>query len=137
MRVPKVITGLTASVLAVFLLLLYCQLTRKYVEFKHRTAAYHSEVAAACDFMLAHYLVGGTNGVEISATDTALPQVIRNLHPLKIKVARNWAWIWVDDSHLDGLNITWEPQDEAHTNIWNLVIGNGEGPSEVVYAVNR
>jgi hypothetical protein len=137
MRLPKVIAGFTATVLAVLLLLLYCQVTRKYVRFKHQSTKYHSAVAVACDFMLAHYLVGGTNGVEVPATDTALPQVIRNLHPLKIKLERNWVWILVGDSHLDGLNITWEPQDESHTNIWNLSIGNGEGPSEVVYVARR
>jgi hypothetical protein len=110
----------------------------KFRRFQHQSAKYHAEVAAACDLMLAHYPVGtNSRGIEISVTDAALPQSVRSLHPIKIRLAPNWAWIWVDGSHTDGLNITWEPQDEMHTNIWNLVIGNGEGPSKVVYAVSR
>src|SRR5436190_23395149 len=117
---------------------LFVLLGTKFRRFKHQSTSYHAKVAAACDFMLAHYRIG-TNyyGAEISPTDAALPQIVRSLHPIKIKLAPNWAWIWVDGSHTDGLNITWQPVDEVHTNIWNLVIGNGEGPSEIVYAATR
>jgi len=136
MRKPWIITALAVIVL-VSAVLLFALFDTKFRRFKRQSAKYHAEVAAACDFMLSHYLIGGTNGVEISVKDPALPPAIRNLNPLKIKVAHNWAWISVDDSHLDGLSITWEPHDESHTNVWNLVIGNGEGPSAVVYAANR
>ena len=137
MRATRIIPALVlvALVSAVVLFVLF---GTKFRRFKRQSATYHAEVAAACDFMLAHYPIG-TNlyGVEISVTDAALPQIVRSLQPIKIKLAPNWAWIWVDGSHTDGLNITWEPQDELHTNIWNLVIGNGEGPSKVVYVASR
>jgi hypothetical protein len=137
MRVSKVITALIASVLTVFLLLVYCQFTRKFIRFEHRSTRYHADFAAACGSILAHYPLGTKRFVEISPADASLPGIVRDLHPERIKVATNWVWILVDGSHLDGLNVTWAPQDEARTNTWNLVIGNGEGPSKVVYAAKR
>jgi len=134
---PKVITALVASVLAVFLLLVYCQLTRKFVRFEHRNTNYHANFAGACESILGHHPLGTNRFIEISPADASLPRIVRELHPERIKVSTNWVWILVDGSHLDGLNVTWEPQDDAQTNTWNLVIGNGEGPSKVVYVAKR
>jgi hypothetical protein len=132
--------AIPASVLVVvaFAVVLFVLFGTKFRRFKHQSAKYHAEVATGCDFMLAQYAIGTNyHGIDVSVTDAGLPQIIRCLHPIKIKLATNWAWILVDGTHTDGLNITWEPQDEMHTNIWNLVICNGEGPSEVVYVVSR
>jgi hypothetical protein len=127
-----------ALVLLIFAGTLFVLVGSKFHRFEHRGASYYAEVAEACDFMLTHYGLGTNQyGAEIPLTDAGIPQVVRNLRPIKIKLALNWAWIWVDSSHTDGLNITWQPQDELHSNIWNLVIGNGEGRSEVVYAATR
>ena len=136
MRASRTMPAFALLVL-VFAVVLFVLFGTKYRRFKRYSAKYHAEVAAACDFMLAHYPVGTNKAVEISVKDAALPDIVRTLRPCKIKVAANWAWIWVDDSHTDGLSVTWEPQDEAHTNTWNLIISNGEGPSEVVYVAKR
>src|SRR5260221_280582 len=130
--VPRAIPA-SALIVVVFAVLLFWLLDTKFRRFKHQSAKYHAEVAAACDFML----IGTNKAIELSVADASLPEMVRRLRPCKIKLAANWVWIWVDDSHTDGLNVTWEPQDETHTNIWNLIIGNGEGPSEVVYVANR
>ena len=137
MRPPKIITALIVSLLAVFALLLYLQVTRKFIRFEHRSTTYYEDFAAACGLILAHYPIGTNRFVDISPADASLPVIVRDLHPERIRVATNWVWILVDGSHLDGLNVTWGPQDEAQTNTWNLVIGNGEGPSKVVYAAKR
>src|SRR5437016_2966820 len=92
MRAARVIPAIVLIVLlsAVVLFVLF---DTKFRRFKHQSAMYHAEVAAACDFMLAHYPIGTNSyGVEISVTDAALPQVVRSLHPIKIKLAPNWAW---------------------------------------------
>src|SRR5437867_1739738 len=73
MRKPWVIAAFAAIVLA-FAVLLFALFDTKFRRFKRQSAEYHAEVAAACDFMLARYLVGGTNGVEISVMDPAPPR---------------------------------------------------------------
>lgn len=141
MRVPKVITALIASALMVFLFLLDCQFTRKYVRFEHHSTKYYSDFAAACDSILAHYPLGTNQFLEISTTDAGLPQIVRDLHPVRIQIATGWVWVLVDDSHTDGLVVVWEtqwgPDGTKITNVWNLEIGNGEDGSKALYVTNR
>lgn len=141
MRVRKVITVPIAAVLAVFLLLLYCQLTRKYVRFENKSAKYHADFAAACDSILAHYPLGTNEFLELSTTDVGLPQIVRDLRPERIKIATNWVWVLVDGSHTDGLVVLWETQwgldGTKLTNVWNLEIGNGEDGKKALYVKSR
>lgn len=138
MRVTKIITALA---LTVFLLLLYCQLTRKYVRFENKSAKYHADFAAACDSILAHYPLGTNKFLDISTTDAGLPGIVRDLHPERIKVATNWVWVLVDGSHTDGLVVVWEtkwgPDGTKLPNVWNLEIGNGEDGSKALYVTSR
>jgi hypothetical protein len=124
---------ISALIVGCCLVLLNWLLDSKYRRFKNQNPKYHADVAAACDSMLANHPLGTNQYMELSVTDASLPEIIRNLHPEKIKLSTNWVWIWVDSSRSDGLAITWEPRDEAHTNIWNLIISYGEGSSKAVY----
>jgi hypothetical protein len=141
MRALKVITALMAGVLAVFLLLVYCQLTRKYVRFEHQSSKYHAEFATACDSILAQHPLGTNGFLEISTTDTSLPRIVGDLHPERIKVSTNCVWVLVDGTHTDGLVVLWEtqwgPEGVKLTNVWNLEIGNGEDGLKAVYVLNH
>ena len=109
----------------------------KFRRFKRQSLQYHKDFAAACDSILSHYPLGTNGSLEIPAAGGTLPEIILALHPSRIKVSTNWVWILVDGSHTDGLAVVWEPQDETHTNRWNLVATTGEGPSEVIYVATR
>ncbi|EEF59022.1 hypothetical protein [Pedosphaera parvula] len=128
---------ISALIVGCCLVLLNWLFDSKYSRFKSQNPKYHADFAAACDSILANHPLGTNKYMELSVTDTSLAEIIRNLHPERIKVSTNWVWIWVDSSHTDGLSITWEPRDESQTNIWNLIIGYGEGKNKVVYVSKR
>ena len=115
----------------------YYLVNAKYLGFKHKSTNYHADFAKACDFMLAHYPLG-TNimGADVSVNDAALPQIVREVHPVEIHVATNHAWVLVRGGHIGGLAIIWEPRDETQTN-WALSITDGEGKNDVVYTASR
>jgi hypothetical protein len=56
-------------------------------------------------------------------------------------VSPNKVWILVNESHIDGLAIIWEPQwqplNENQTNIWELSINGGDDPEVAVYVTNH
>jgi hypothetical protein len=141
MRVSRATAVFASSLLALLLILVYLQISRKYVRFEHRSAKYHADFAAACDSILASHPLGTNGFVEVSATDGSLPPIVRELGPVRIQVSTNWVWVLVDDSHTDGLVVVWEtqsgPEGTKQTNIWNLEIGNGEDGAKPIYVVNR
>src|SRR6516225_7103094 len=98
----RTIISLIASVLVVSSILVFCQLTRKFVRFDHRSSKFHAQFASACDSMLSRFPLNTNKLVEISTADPSLPQIVRDLRPETIKLSTNWVWILVDDSHTDG-----------------------------------
>ena|SRR6185369_4330378 len=137
LRVPKRLPGVAIAWLALVAALLWLR-DGKYSRFKHRNAEYHAAFAAACDSMLTQFSLATNKFFEFSAADPLVSRIVRDLHPAKIKVSTNWVWILVDGSHSgDGLVVVWEPQNERQTNMWNLVIGTGEGKTEAVYVAKH
>lgn len=119
----------------------YVRFTSVYFGFKNKSAKYHAEFAEACDSVLIHHPLGTTKGIELSVTDSSLPKIITDLHPVRIGVSPNKVWILVNESHIDGLAIIWEPQwqplNENQTNIWELSINGGDDPEVAVYVTNH
>ncbi len=119
----------------------YFRLTSYYLSFKHKRAKYHADFAKACDSLLINYPLGTNKYVEISAKDSSLPKMISDLHPERIRVARNKVWILVHGSHVNGLAVIWEPvwdpMDQNQTNTWALSITSGEGVDDTLYVTNR
>src|SRR5678815_4154771 len=98
MRVPKRLLGVAITGVASVVALIWL-LDGKYSRFNHKSAEYHAAFAAGCDSMFEHYPLGTNKFIELSAADAFVPQVVRDLHPARIKVSTNWVWILVDGSH--------------------------------------
>src|ERR1043166_974802 len=135
MRVRKVMFAVLA--LGCCLLLAVWLLDSKFRRFKRQSSQYHSDFAEACDSILLRHPLATNRFVEVSLSEGSLPEIVRSLRPSRIKVSTNWVWILVDGSHTDGLAVVWEPQDDVHTNVWNLIATTGEGPAEVVHVATR
>ncbi len=128
-------------VIAVFALFLIClggvfflgpRLTQ-YSRFQHQGDEYYSELARACDAIIAEHLVGTNRFIELTVTDSSLPKIIRDLHPLKIVVQPQRIWILHGGSIEFG--IAWE-QDESRTNAWTLSTAC-ESDVRVLYVASR
>jgi hypothetical protein len=105
--------------------------------FKHKSPQYYAAFAKSCDSLLVQYLTGTNRFVEVPVTDTSLPKIIRDVHPFKIKVERNHVWILAGGtSHVLGYGISWEPNDEAKTNVWALSTTQ-ESQTRVLYVAER
>jgi hypothetical protein len=115
----------------------YVRHTSVYLGFKHKSAKYHADFAEACDSILAQHPLGTNKDMKLSVTNPSLPKIITDLHPVKIGVSSNKVWILVNESHIDGLAVIWEPQNENQTNTWALSINGGDGPEDIVYVTNR
>ncbi len=128
--------------LALIVYLIGCPIFGSYFwRFKHRSTKYHADVAKACDFILNTYALGTNRVMDILPSDPSLPRVISNLRPERLAISSNRVWILVNESHINGLAIIWEPlwnpSDVNQTNTWVLSITNGEGADANVYVTNR
>jgi hypothetical protein len=119
----------------------YLRFTSVYLGFKHKSTKYHAEFAEACDAVLAQHPLGTNKDMELSVSDPSLPNIITDLHPVLIRVYPNKVAILVNESHIDGLAVIWEPlwepQNESQTNTWTLSINGGDDPGDTVYVTNR
>jgi hypothetical protein len=122
-------------VIVVISFVAYTQGTSVYLGFKHKNATYHAEFAEACDSLLALHPLGTNQSIEVPVTDPSLPKIITDLHPVRIGVSPNKVWILVNESHIDGLAVIWEPQNQ--TNTWALSINGGDDPGDIVFVTNR
>ena len=92
-------------------------LTPQYFSFRHRNGRYYADFTAACDSLLAEHPVGTNRFIELAVTDASIPKIVRDLRPVKIKLATNWVWILYGGGV--EFSVTWE-QDETQTNAWVL-----------------
>jgi hypothetical protein len=119
----------------------YLRNSSVYLGFKHKSTKYHAEFAEACDSVLAQHPLGTNKDIELSTTDPSLPKIITDLHPVRIGVSPNKVWILVNESHIDGLAViwepVWEPQNQNQTNDWALTINGGDDPEVPVFVTNR
>lgn len=104
-----------------------------HFRFRHQSKAYYSQFAKSCDSLLEQHPLGTNRFIELSITGAALPQIIMDLRPSKIKVSLNRVWIL---SKGNQFGIAWEPKDETQTNVWQLVTSI-EGHVRSVYVVER
>src|SRR4051812_7303795 len=88
-------------------------LTPQYFSFRHRSEKYYAEFTTACESLLTQYPVGTNSFIELNGTDVSIPKIIRDLHPVRIKVAQDRVWIL----HPGGteFGVTWERQGESQT----------------------
>ena len=131
MRVPQTIMVLV--LLTGLVVCLFVFWPDSHFRFRHRSEAYYAEFAKACDSLLEHHPLGTNRFIELSVTGAALPQIIQDLQPSKIKVSSNRVWI-LSQGNLVG--IAWEPKDEAQTNVWQLITSI-ESHVRSVYVVKR
>ena len=145
MRMPKkirVVVVLAGCIFSSVLLLVLCigsaaGLYNPASGFKHKSPQYYAAFAKSCDSLLAQRILGTDEFVEVLVTDASLPEMIRDVHPFKIKLARDRVWILAGGtSHVLGYGITWEPQDEAKTNVWALS-ATQESDTRVLYVAER
>jgi hypothetical protein len=115
----------------------YLRHTSVYLGFKHKSPKYHAEFAKACDSVLAQHPLGTNKDIELSAADPLLPNIITDLHPVRIEVSPDKVWILVNGSHIGGLAVIWEPQNTNQTKAWALSINGGDDPGETVFVANR
>ena len=106
-----------------------------YIRLQHKSPKYYAELAGACDSLLATHPLGTNEVIWISVTDTSLPAVVRDLHPLKLQVNPHRVWMLLDSDSRAGIGLEWQPKWED-TNIWKLDIV-AESLETVLYSVKR
>jgi hypothetical protein len=133
MLVRRVIIALVLFLVFLVGLFFFLRADTEYFRFQHKSDRYYAEFAKACDTVLQHNPLGTNQFIELSAADSSLPKVIRDLPPLKIKASRQRVWILHDGSIEFG--ITWE-RDDSRANIWTLSTAC-ESDVRVVYTAKR
>ncbi|HWY32642.1 MAG TPA: hypothetical protein VNX46_17895 [Candidatus Acidoferrum sp.] len=129
-----VIAVVMAFVLGLFWFL-PMMLESHYIRLQHKSSGYYVELAAACDSILAKHPLGTSEVNWIPVTDPSLPKVVRDLHPLKLKVNPQNVWMLLDYDSRNGIGLGWGPKWED-TNVWTLSIV-AEGLETVLYSAKR
>src|SRR3982751_3580827 len=100
MRTSRII--LLVAVAMAFVLGAFWFLTMRshYIRLQHKSRKYYVELAAACDSILAKHPPGTNEVIWIPVTDPSLPEVVRDLQPLKLQINPQRVWMLLDsDSH--------------------------------------
>ena len=130
-----VIIGVVLTFIIGFVWFLPMLLNSQYFGLRHKSSKWYSDFTAACDSVLAEHPVGTNEAVMIPVTDSSLPKIIADLHPLKIQVSRQRFWmLLVSDSHA-GFGLTWDPK-WGDTNIWVLHT-TAESEDTIIYSATR
>jgi hypothetical protein len=102
--------------------------------FIHQRAAYHSELARACDAVLRAQHLEEDSFYEVFMDKSRLPTVITDLHPDRLWLTSSGVSLDFGGGN-DGFWIGWGA-DEAHTNIWTLD-ANVHGSRKTFYTERR
>jgi|SRR5688572_30701050 len=105
-----------------------------YLRFMHKSERYYSELARACDSVLAAHPLGTNEFIRISGTDPSLPERIRDLQPSRVTISSNRVHLMVGVGR-GGFGISWE-QDETQPNVWTINTF-AESLQRVAYAEKR
>ena len=149
MRSPKIITGLVVGAVLVcgVVFLAFTLFSSRYLRFMGKDVAYFTEVAHACDSIMAQHPPSSTDSVtlyghmvlpytlKLSGSDPSLPKIIRALHADHILVSTNRVFIDIPPERMGGFGVIWE-RDEMRTNHWTLQ-SNGDGLVKTVYEESR
>ncbi len=107
----------------------------RYIRLQHKSREYYAELAAACDSILAKHPLGTNEVIWISVTDSSLPMVVRDLHPIKLQVNPQRVWMLLDSDSRAGIGLEWQPKWD-NTNVWKLDIV-AESLETVIYSAKR
>lgn len=102
-----------------------------WMRFSERILWNYRKLTDACDSVLADHPLGTNVEIEISATDPSLPNIIKRLNPVAIRVKPHGLWMMLEHPSRAGYAVEWG-QDPDNTNIWALSAG-GEGVFDTVY----
>ena len=136
-------TILVVVVIVVFIIgFLWCLpylLNPEYFRLRHKSVKWYEDFTAACDSVIASHPSGTNDYIAVSVTDTSLPKIITDLHPLKIQAGPQRFWmLLLHDSHA-GFGLTWDPVWEGtnrNTNIWMLYT-TAESEDTIIYSARR
>ena len=103
-----------------------------YLRFVEKDQKYYSQVARACDAILAQHPLGTNEFIGMPGSDSSVPGIIRDLHPSAITISSNRVHVMVG---VREFGMSWEAQD-GDTNSWTLNV-YAEGPERVLYVEKR
>ena len=110
-------------------------LNPQYFGLRHKSAKWYADFTAACDSVIASHPSGTNDFIGVSVSDSSLPKIITDLHPLKIQAGPQRFWmLLVSDSHA-GFGLTWDPKWDD-TNIW-ILHTTAESLDTVIYSAKR
>jgi hypothetical protein len=104
---------------SVFALIAPGLLDSPYIRFQKHSQTYYSNLAQACNTVLAEHPIGTNKVVEIPVTDPSLPKPITDLHPIKIEVSSHGFWMLLISDSRNGIGVGWGPKWD-NTNLWVL-----------------
>ena len=90
-----------------------------FLRLQHKRVSYYTQLAAACDWVLALHPVSTNEIVSVSVTDPSLPGSIQDLHPLELRVSPHRVWMLLDSNSRAGIGLVWGPKSDD-TNVWVL-----------------
>ena len=107
MRAFRIILGVIVAVVSILgcLWLMATVFQSHYIALQHKSPRYYTELAAACDSILAKHPTGTNDVIWVSVADSSLPNVVKDLHPLKLQVNPQRVWMLLDsDMSIDAAN---------------------------------
>ena len=130
MRIARIILALVAASVVVVLFL--WSVRSPYIRFMDKSPQYYSDLAHACDSVLAQHPLRTNDLFKVLGSDSSVPSIIRHLHPSGITVSSNRVYIMVG---VRDFGISWQLQD-GRTNTWAMDTF-AEGLEKVVYVETR
>jgi hypothetical protein len=134
LRIVAILAVALAFIVA-FLWFLPTLLNPQYFGLRHKSARWYADFTAACDAVLAAHPPGTNEAIWIPVTDSSIPTIIKDLHPLKLQVNPQRVWLlMVSDSHA-GFGLEWHPKWDD-TNVW-ILDTVAESLETVIYSTTR
>jgi len=101
----------------------------EFLRFNHRSPSYFAALATSCDVLLAQHPLGTNAYIELEETDPTIPEIIREMDPIRIDVLSNRVWILHGGAIRFG--VTWM-EDSLNTNRW-VLSSTAEDHTRVLY----
>lgn len=91
----------------------------QYFGLRHKGSKWYGDFAAACDLIIAQHSRGTNENISFAATDPSIPQIIRDVHPIKLEVGPQRVWMLLGGKGLNGFGLEWRSSWDD-TNVWIL-----------------